>query len=82
MTQKEILETFSERIKEIAQEMGMSETDFIEKMRFQYNGFCFTPYLNVTLYNPFSMLLFLSKGRSENYWFQTGPPTEMGRRMK
>ena len=82
LTQAEITNTFSSRISEIAEEMGLSEADFVQKMRLQYNGFCFTPKVDVTLYNPFSMLLFLSKGRFENFWFQTGTPTFLAKMLR
>ena len=82
LTQAEISDTFSSRISEIAKEMGLSEADFVQKMKVQYNGFCFTPRVDVTLYNPFSMLLFLSKGRFENFWFQTGTPTFLAKMLR
>jgi hypothetical protein len=56
------------------------ETDFAEAMegarmdlvQLWYNGYS---YLGKKLYNPFDILLFLSKGKTfSNYWWQTGSP--------
>ena len=57
------------------------ETDFADhlahvdwiKLKDWYNGYQF---LGESVYNPFDILLFISKGQSyRNYWFETGNPS-------
>ena len=43
------------------------------QMRRWYNGYSWTG--EQTVYNPFSLLCFLSDGQYRNYWFETGTPT-------
>jgi hypothetical protein len=44
-----------------------------EQLRHWYNGYNF---LGEAVYNPFDILLFISKNKSyRNYWFETGTPT-------
>ncbi|NVZ08928.1 ATP-binding protein [Allochromatium humboldtianum] len=44
-----------------------------EQLRRWYNGYGF---LGDPVYNPFDILLFISKGRTyRNYWFETGSPS-------
>ncbi|NBC48886.1 MAG: AAA family ATPase, partial [Gammaproteobacteria bacterium] len=54
-----------------------------ERLRQWYNGYGF---LGEPVYNPFDILLFISKGHSfRNYWFETGSPSfliELLRRRK
>ena len=44
-----------------------------ELLRKWYNGYSWTG--KETVYNPFSLLSFLSTKRYANYWFETGTPT-------
>ncbi len=45
----------------------------LEKVKRWYNGYNF---LKDNMYNPFDILLFLTKGKVyKNYWFSTGTPT-------
>jgi len=50
----------------------LKDQDF-EKIKVWYNGYNF---LQSKMYNPFDILLFISKGFVfDNYWFETGTPT-------
>jgi hypothetical protein len=64
---------FRERIAEIALEMKISTEELFEKVKKKYNGYNF--YGSEKMYNPWSVLKFLSKGELDNYWFATGTPT-------
>jgi hypothetical protein len=51
-----------------------------EELKRWYNGYCF---LGEPVYNPFDILLFISKNRSyRNYWFETGTPSFLVRLMQ
>ncbi|MCX8125487.1 MAG: AAA family ATPase, partial [Spirochaetes bacterium] len=43
-----------------------------EAIRCWYNGYSF---LGESVYNPFDILLYLSKRKFQSYWFETGTPT-------
>ena len=60
-TEKELLLTFGERIKE--QE--------IEGIRNWYNGYW---WLSSKIYNPFDVLLYLKNKSYSSYWYETGNP--------
>ena len=64
---------FTERIAEIALEMGITTEELFEKAREQYDGYNF--YGKKRMYNPWSVLNFLRSGELDNYWFSTGTPT-------
>ncbi len=52
----------------------------LEKLKLWYNGYNF---LQDDVYNPFDILLFLTKGKLyDNYWFSTGTPTFLMRLIK
>jgi len=62
-TQEDIETTFAEHLK---------GADF-EKIKRWYNGY---KWLGEGVYNPFDILLFISKGKVyDSYWFQTATPT-------
>ncbi|NJO66024.1 MAG: AAA family ATPase, partial [Richelia sp. RM2_1_2] len=71
-TQKEMESYFSEPIREIAQNQRVSYNDLMEQIRLWYNGYS---WLGEKVYNPFSVLCYLSSGQLSNYWFETGSPT-------
>jgi hypothetical protein len=52
----------------------------LEELKRWYNGYNF---LGVGVYNPFDILLFISKGHVfKNYWFETGTPTFLIKLLK
>ncbi|MBT7410619.1 MAG: AAA family ATPase, partial [Methylococcales bacterium] len=61
-TQKDIESSFAEHLKDVD----------LQKLKQWYNGYNF---LGEDIYNPFDILLFISKGGMyRNYWFGTGTP--------
>ena len=62
-TQKELEDVFGELLKDVD----------LDKVREWYNGYNFN---GKSVYNPFDILLFISKGYVyNNYWFSTGTPS-------
>ncbi len=72
-TEAEIEHHFHEKIAEIAQEMNLTYEECFEKMRLWYNGYSWNAGKD-KVYNPTSVLKFLTHRDFENYWFETGTP--------
>lgn len=65
---------FSEHIHQVAQKNLKSEEEILGQLKDWYNGYRFSPYSEIKVYNPCSVLRCLIQGRFENYWSQTGTP--------
>lgn len=79
-TTDEISTFFKPYLTSISEKSGKSTVEILEDVRFWYNGYQFTESQNrsdqsLKVYNPFSVLLYLSDGRLLNYWFETGTPS-------
>nr|VFK30627.1 MAG: PD-(D/E)XK nuclease superfamily protein [Candidatus Kentron sp. MB] len=72
-TQTELETDFSEHIRAIARQKGLSESDLLDRIQFWYNGYRFHPDAE-TIYNPFSCLLYFDKQEFKHWWFETGTP--------
>ena len=68
-TQKELETTFADRISELVMR---KDEDIIAQIKMWYNGYRWGG--AERLYNPFDILLFLSEGEFEPFWFETGTP--------
>jgi len=73
LTKTEISQYFGDRIPEFAQQEGLSVEDFLEKVRYWYDGFCFSGDAE-NVYNPFSTMQLFDAQRFSNYWFESGTP--------
>jgi len=71
-TQSELESYFGERIKEIAQNQGLSYENLLQEIKSWYNGYS---WLGEKVYNPFSVLNYLKSEQIMNFWFETGTPT-------
>lgn len=76
LTEEELDHTFGPRLQELAtlhaEKPVYGATR--EEVRRWYNGYRFSVE-PVSVYNPWSVLSYLSSGERENYWYQTGTPT-------
>ncbi|GHV53520.1 ATPase AAA [Synergistales bacterium] len=79
-TEEELVSNFSPHIEAMAQGMGITNEELLERIRLYYDGFSFDG--DVRLYNPFSTLCFLQKRVFRNYWFESGTPSYLARYMK
>ena len=79
-TQAELEDSFSEWILAAAGRMNVAQPELLEQMKAYYDGFCFDG--TTRLYNPFSILNFLSNGRFSNYWYTSGSPSFIVRYMQ
>ncbi len=72
-TKKELDDNFSEYIDEIKQQYASIHPDIMQVVKEWYNGYSWDG--NSRVYNPVSIMNFLSKKMFHNYWFSTGTPT-------
>ena len=79
-TESELTQYFDDHIKTKADELNLTFNELIEKMRYQYNGFCFDGSHKV--YCPFSVLNFLESGKFLNYWMTSATPKIIADYMK
>ncbi len=81
ITQAELENTFEPEIKEMAEMQKLSYDDCLSKLKKMYDGYHF--YENQEgLYNPFSLINALSDGQFRTYWFSTGTPTFLLKKLK
>ena len=74
LTEGEIKTNFHEYIAAFASKEGITPDEFLAKMRYWYNGFCFAAECE-SVYNPFSTLSLFDQQRFYNFWFESGPPS-------
>ncbi len=80
-TEKELVDKFRPGIDELAKKRKENFEDTLHALRLYYDGYLFTEE-GSRLYNPFSVLNALDKKRIEPYWFETGTPTFLAKRIK
>ncbi len=73
-TEEEVKTYFSEHIKAIAEKRGQTEDAVLEEIREWYNGYRFSE-KEVSVYNPYSTLCYLSAGKAIGYWYNSGTPS-------
>jgi hypothetical protein len=79
-TQQELESNFEPYLDEALVEFPhYNRTEFLEKIRLWYNGYSWDG--KNTVYNPFGILLFLSSKDFQAYWFQSGTPSFLAKKM-
>ncbi|MGE5342464.1 MAG: AAA family ATPase [Candidatus Omnitrophota bacterium] len=79
-TAEEIEYYFSDYIEEWVKRNGQNRKVLFEKLKNHYNGYSWDG-INF-VYNPFSILSFFRTYSFRNYWFATGSPTFLVRKLK
>ncbi|HFC98088.1 MAG TPA: hypothetical protein ENJ40_06485, partial [Thermosulfurimonas dismutans] len=75
-TEEEIQRFFPEHLEAFCQKNRLSSLEeCLSEIRLWYNGYRFSPWRDLRVYNPISVMYALTKGRFENFWFRTGTPT-------
>ena len=80
ITEQEIKDNFSLEIKSFAEEYNLSQDECLERLKQTYDGYHFHP-RGVSVYNPFSLLNAFADHEFRSYWFETGTPTFLVRRI-
>lgn len=74
ITAGELVANFDIELKRLAASSGKTYDECLEMMRRRYDGYHFEESAP-GIYNPFSVLMSLSKEKFGSYWFETGTPT-------
>ncbi len=74
ITEEEMLTQMDNDLNLLADNLKMTKEDALSKLKENYDGYHFT-WPSPDIYNPFSLLTALSKGKIGSYWFGSGTPT-------
>ena len=80
LTEKELTDYFAPGIRKLSDRLDESFDSTVDRLREYYDGYRFTS-RDLQVYNPFSVLLSLYNSALDQYWFQTGTPTFLARRV-
>ncbi len=80
-TEEEMVDSFKSGIENLARKRKEDFDTTLREMRRYYDGYLFTPE-GSRLYNPYSVLRALDDERISPFWFATGTPTFLARRIK
>ena len=81
ISEKELLDNFSEDIQELAGANGQTYEQACAQLKEDYDGYHFCPD-SIGIYNPFSLLNTFKSRRYGSYWFETGTPTYLVELLK
>lgn len=81
ITEDEIKKFFSHEIQDLAEEQALSYDDCLVKLKQQYDGYRFHP-KGLNVYNPYSLLKAFFDREFGSYWYATGTPTFLVKRLK
>jgi len=73
-TEGEIRHYLAEHIELFTKKHSTPSEEFLSKMRYWYNGFCFAGD-GENVYNPYSTIHLFFNQKFSNYWFETGSPS-------
>lgn len=86
VTEGELLGALGPEVDALAVQLGVGRDACVGLLRNQYDGYCFHPDGpegdSGKVYNPYSLLNALQKRALGSYWFETGTPTFLVRRMR
>lgn len=74
ITKEELLTQMSDDIDALAEKIGLTREQTIDKLKENYDGYHFT-WPSPDVFNPFSLINCFSKGKIDAYWFGSGTPT-------
>ena len=81
ITEKELLASFGPEIEETARNQHITKEICIQTLKTRYDGYHFHPY-GTGVYNPFSLLKAFYDKDFGNYWFTTGTPTFLVKKLQ
>ncbi len=80
-SEKELVDNFHAGIEDVAKKREEDFDTTLKALRDYYDGYLFTEE-GSRLYNPFSVLNALDKKRIDPYWFDSGTPTFLVKRIR
>ncbi len=81
ITEEELRQNFCDRIAALAEAQEMTVEECLAKLKKTYDGYRFHP-SSQGVYNPFSLLTAFFRKEFGSYWFETGTPTFLVRKLK
>ena len=81
ITETEISQYFDEEISVLCQKRRLSKSECFVKLQKQYDGYRFHPDAE-GVYNPYSLLKCFYSKDFGSYWFETGTPTFLVRKLR
>ena len=81
ITEEELLSDFRDGISELAKKGDIDQEEAVGNLKLNYDGYHFTEE-SPDIYNPFSLLNALKKRKIGAYWFQSGTPEFLIRRIR
>lgn len=81
ITQEEMLGTFASEIHKMAEGLEMTDDECLKKLKETYDGYRFSSG-PTSVYNPHSLLNAFKKRKLGFYWFETGTPTFLVRKLR
>ena len=75
ITQEELETVFHEGVDLLSAKMKQSRSEILSELKRSYDGYHFSSNTDIAVYNPFSVINALSKGRISPFWFGTGTPS-------
>ncbi len=91
ITEGELTRNLGPELEVMASKLGTDADGCLSALRAQYDGYCFHPSGPAKpsgepderrVYNPFSLLSALTEGTLGSWWFETGTPTFLVRRLR
>ena len=74
ITQDELTTQMSADVEALGKKLGKTREQTLEALRQYYDGYHFADH-SPDIYNPFSLLSAMAKGKLDYYWFSSGTPT-------
>ena len=81
ITESEMISCFDQEIEMLAQRRKLSRTDCLNEIKRQYDGYHFSPN-SPGVYNPYSLLKCFFSQDFGSYWFETGTPTFLVKKIR
>lgn len=81
ITKEELLTQMSEDIGELAEKIGITKEQAIEKLKEHYDGYHFSGE-SPDIFNPYSLLNCFNEKKFGSYWFASGTPTYLINMMR
>ncbi len=81
ITEEELDIYFTEAINRLAKNQDLSYEECREQLQMTYDGYRFHPQ-GKSVYNPFSLLSAFADGEFMSYWFSTGTPAFLTKKVK
>jgi hypothetical protein len=75
-SEEELERYFEEHLDKFCEQNGFkTRQECMERIRYWYNGYRFSPERDIKVYNPISLMYCLSEGYFDNWWFRIATPT-------